>query len=164
MLVLSDSWGDAFPIPNPDWDLILASDILLCKFFTRFYSIDWSGNSLLVVFIRLLVLEAVLLNKMVVMLEILFRNFMLRYVKQYSNLIKSLSVLLKSYKPKDSQVGHLTKNEQGEGTEGLPWPAFLMSWRRRIGKEDETIFFTSCENAGLEVKHLGSRVYCIKLR
>lgn len=112
---IKHSWGDAFPIPNPDWDLILASDILL-------------------------------------------------YVKQYSNLIKSLSVLLKSYKPKDSQVGHLTKNEQGEGTEGLPWPAFLMSWRRRIGKEDETIFFTSCENAGLEVKHLGSRVYCIKLR
>lgn len=110
---IKHSWGDAFPIPNPDWDLILASDILL-------------------------------------------------YVKQYSNLIKSLSFLLKSYKPKDSQVGHLTKNKQGEGTAGLPWPAFLMSWRRRIGKEDETLFFTSCENAGLEVEHLGSRVYRIK--
>jgi len=45
----------------------------------------------------------------------------------------------------------------------LPWPAFLMSWRRRIGKEDESIFFNGCEKAGLEVKHIGSRVYCISL-
>nr|AFK42166.1 unknown [Lotus japonicus] len=37
-----------------------------------------------------------------------------------------------------------------------------MSWRRRIGKEDESLFFDGCEKAGLEVKHLGSRVYCIK--
>ncbi|KAH9672929.1 S-adenosyl-L-methionine-dependent methyltransferases superfamily protein [Citrus sinensis] len=28
---IKHSWGDAFPIPNPDWDLILASDILLLK-------------------------------------------------------------------------------------------------------------------------------------
>lgn len=46
----------------------------------------------------------------------------------------------------------------------LPRPAFLMSWRRRIGKEDESLFFTGCEVAGLEVQHLGSRVYCIKPR
>lgn len=45
----------------------------------------------------------------------------------------------------------------------LPWPAFLMSWRRRIGKEDESIFFDGCEKAGLEVNHIGSRVYCISL-
>jgi hypothetical protein len=44
----------------------------------------------------------------------------------------------------------------------LPRPAFLMSWRRRIGKEDESLFFTGCANAGLEAKHIGSRVYCIK--
>ncbi|KAL8509149.1 hypothetical protein ACS0TY_016370 [Phlomoides rotata] len=47
------SWGDVFPITDPDWDLIIASDILL-------------------------------------------------YVKQYAHLIKSLSFLLKSYKPKAS--------------------------------------------------------------
>lgn len=46
----------------------------------------------------------------------------------------------------------------------LPRPSFLMSWRRRIGKEDESLFFTGCEDAGLEVMHLGSRVYCIKPR
>lgn len=45
--------------------------------------------------------------------------------------------------------------------EGLPWPAFLMSWRRRIGKEEEALFFSGCEDAGLRVEHLGSRVYCI---
>ncbi|KAL6528610.1 hypothetical protein OROMI_029255 [Orobanche minor] len=27
------SWGDVFPISEPDWDLIIASDILLCKCF-----------------------------------------------------------------------------------------------------------------------------------
>jgi hypothetical protein len=47
------------------------------------------------------------------------------------------------------------------GGVALPWPAFLMSWRRRIGKEDESIFFNGCEKAGLQVKHIGSRVYCI---
>ena len=44
---------------------------------------------------------------------------------------------------------------------GLPRPAFLMSWRRRIGKKDESLFFDGCESAGFQVKHLGSRVYCI---
>lgn len=47
---------------------------------------------------------------------------------------------------------------------GFPRPAFLMSWRRRIGKEDESLFFNGCEDAGLEVEHVGSRVYCIKPR
>lgn len=28
----SDTWGDSFPTADPDWDLIIASDILLCKF------------------------------------------------------------------------------------------------------------------------------------
>ncbi|KAK1562508.1 hypothetical protein Q3G72_012983 [Acer saccharum] len=112
---IKHSWGDTFPISIPDWDLVIASDILL-------------------------------------------------YVKQYPNLIKSLSFLLKSYKPKDNKAGPLTENEQSDGTlRGLPWPAFLMSWRRRIGKEDESLFFTGCENAGLQVKHIGSRVYCITI-
>ncbi|XP_027177499.1 uncharacterized protein LOC113776512 isoform X4 [Coffea eugenioides] len=43
----------------------------------------------------------------------------------------------------------------------LPRPAFLMSWRRRIRKEDESLFFNGCDEAGLEVQHLGTRVYCI---
>ncbi|XP_050214231.1 uncharacterized protein LOC126665448 [Mercurialis annua] len=106
------SWGDAFPTADPDWDLVIASDILL-------------------------------------------------YVKQYPNLIKTLSFLLKSYKPKSDKV--VKEIKQNEGTYiKLPRPAFLMSWRRRIGKEDESLFFTGCEAAGLEVEHLGSRVYCIK--
>ncbi|OMP11538.1 Nicotinamide N-methyltransferase-like protein [Corchorus capsularis] len=141
------SWGDTFPTTEPDWDLIIASDILL-------------------------------------------------YVKQYRNLIKSLSYLLKSYKPKDDNTVPPCRKDQSSGniypTEnvidmsrkdrilrykspilliclyclllGLPTPAFLMSWRRRIGKEDESLFFSGCENAGLEVKHLGSRVYCIHPR
>jgi predicted nicotinamide N-methyase len=27
------TWGDVFPVDKPDWDLILASDILLCKLY-----------------------------------------------------------------------------------------------------------------------------------
>ncbi|KAI5584543.1 hypothetical protein POPTR_006G100100v4 [Populus trichocarpa] len=108
------SWGDTFPAADPDWDLVIASDILL-------------------------------------------------YVKQYPNLIKTLSFLLKSYKLKNDRAGSIMENEQNGGTHniGLPRPAFLMSWRRRIGKEDESLFFDGCESAGLQVEHLGSRVYCI---
>ncbi|XP_055809007.1 uncharacterized protein LOC129877517 isoform X2 [Solanum dulcamara] len=105
------SWGDVFPVADPDWDLIIASDILL-------------------------------------------------YVKQYENLVKTLCFLLKSYKPKVDETGSGTSEEKDICP--LPQPAFLMSWRRRIGKEDESLFFTGCEKAGLEVNHLGSRVYCIK--
>ncbi|CAA2979735.1 Hypothetical predicted protein [Olea europaea subsp. europaea] len=109
---IKHTWGDAFPISDPCWDLIIASDILL-------------------------------------------------YVKQYGNLINTLSFLLKSYKPKASEAVSGKNDEQNDACL-LPRPAFLMSWRRRIGKEDESLFFTGCEEAGLEVHHLGSRVYCIK--
>ncbi|XP_021744781.1 protein N-terminal and lysine N-methyltransferase EFM7 [Chenopodium quinoa] len=101
------TWGDSFSNANSNWDLIIASDILL-------------------------------------------------YVKQYPNLIKTLSFLLKVYQPKGN-MNMLPQNKQ----DGLPYPAFLMSWRRRIGKDDETLFFKGCEDAGMEVQHLGSRVYCI---
>eukprot|EP00249_Psilotum_nudum_P014756 c24987_g1_i1 orf=259-1122(+) len=45
----------------------------------------------------------------------------------------------------------------------IPRPCFLMSWRRRIPK-DEALFFDGCEAIGLCVHHLGSRIYCISLR
>ncbi|KAM7271691.1 hypothetical protein ACFE04_030905 [Oxalis oulophora] len=111
---IKHTWGDIFPVAEPDWDLVIASDILL-------------------------------------------------YVKQYPNLIKTLTFLLNSYKPKDKNAVKKAiplMKDDGKSME-LPRPAFLMSWRRRIGKEDESTFFTGCENAGLQVKHLGSRVYCI---
>ncbi|KAK9986094.1 hypothetical protein SO802_031045 [Lithocarpus litseifolius] len=112
---LKHTWGDTFPAADPDWDLIIASDILL-------------------------------------------------YVKQYANLIKTLSFLLKSYKPKDNKAVPPMDIEQNAAEVRLPRPAFLMSWRRRIGKVDESLFFTGCADAGLEAEHIGSRVYCIKPR
>ncbi|EPS62816.1 hypothetical protein M569_11970, partial [Genlisea aurea] len=106
------SWGDAFPISDPKWNLIIASDILL-------------------------------------------------YVKQYGNLIKSLSFLLKSYQPETK--GHFAEDQNGNNIiVSLVTAAFLMSWRRRIGREEESIFFDGCEEAGLKVRHLGCRVYRIE--
>ncbi|KAK8960516.1 hypothetical protein KSP40_PGU017633 [Platanthera guangdongensis] len=102
------TWGEPFPISDPNWDLIIASDILL-------------------------------------------------YVKQYPNLIKTLSFLLKSYKQTNARTYYA-----GEILE-LSQPVFLMSWRRRIGGE-EAHFFSGCEHDGLSVKHIGSRVYCISPR
>ncbi|XP_027908526.1 EEF1A lysine methyltransferase 3 isoform X1 [Vigna unguiculata] len=109
---IKHTWGNKFPNSDPDWDLIIASDILL-------------------------------------------------YVKQYANLIQTISFLLKCYKPRHSRVVSPTGNDESHGDVVLPQPAFLMSWRRRIGKEDESLFFNGCEKAGLKVKHIGSRVYCI---
>lgn len=107
---IKHSWGDAFPVSNPDWDLIIASDILL-------------------------------------------------YVKQYPNLIKTISFLLNSYQYRGGKAAPCCREANDIGL--LPRPAFLMSWRRRIGKEDEAVFFMGCDKAGLDVQHLGSRVYCI---
>ncbi|CAN6472664.1 unnamed protein product [Victoria cruziana] len=99
------SWGNKFPCEEPNWDLIIANDILL-------------------------------------------------YVKQYPNLVKTVSFLLKSYK--------LKGDDMASGTEVQPpKPSFLMSWKRRIGREDESLFFSGCEACGLRVEHLGSRIYCI---
>ncbi|KAK9699134.1 hypothetical protein RND81_08G155400 [Saponaria officinalis] len=105
------TWGDPFINSNGNWDLVIASDILL-------------------------------------------------YVKQYPNLIKTLSFLLNTYQPNNTVKSPIQNNQDC----GLPYPAFLMSWRRRIGKDDESLFFDGCQAAGLEVKHLGTRVYCITSR
>ncbi|OWM81730.1 hypothetical protein CDL15_Pgr007768 [Punica granatum] len=115
---LIDSWGDTFPEADPDWDLIIASDILL-------------------------------------------------YVKQYPNLIKTLCFLLKSYKPRNKESAaseDFLKLYHAGSILSLPRPTFLMSWRRRIGKEEESLFFNGCEEAGLVVKHIVSRVYCVSLK
>ncbi|KAG1337708.1 protein N-terminal and lysine N-methyltransferase efm7 [Cocos nucifera] len=113
------TWGEMFPTSEPDWDLIIASDILL-------------------------------------------------YVKQYSNLIKTLSFLLEAYKRKDKKgVANFQVNQvvtiSGKEVQ-LQWPLFLMSWRRRIGREEEALFFTGCEDVGLVTQHVGSRVYGISLK
>nr|XP_024399928.1 protein N-terminal and lysine N-methyltransferase EFM7-like isoform X1 [Physcomitrium patens] len=135
------TWGDKFPIECPDWDLIIASDILL-------------------------------------------------YVKQYANLVKTLVFLLQTWKPKAVGVEDLSPDSSGT-TDGvpharhhldlnlgeemlndrrnnvtnvplfLPKPCFLMSWRRRIPKDDEDQFFHGCRAAGLCVADYGARVYCI---
>lgn len=99
-------------------------------------------------------------------------------VKQYPNLIKTLCFLLQTWKPTSGSVEviqageHPSSNVGGEVPsdsrknlvvipESLPKPCFLMSWRRRIPKEDEDLFFNGCKAANLLVADFGARVYCI---
>lgn len=105
------TWGDPFPVFRPDWDIVIASDILL-------------------------------------------------YVKQYPNLVKTLSFLLKEYKQNGQNVGCTTITTKSGTQVPKKSPMFLMSCRRRIGK-DQSLFFEACETAGLEVQHLGDLVYLI---
>ncbi|CAM8927285.1 unnamed protein product [Rhodiola kirilowii] len=87
----------------------------------------------------------------------------IKHVKQYPNLIRTLSFLLTTCKPAEVHSVNIMDEDLSSGTpRRLPSPAFLMSWRRRIGKEEESLFFNGCKDAGLGVHHLGSRVYCIE--
>ncbi|KAI5084524.1 hypothetical protein GOP47_0000693 [Adiantum capillus-veneris] len=104
--------------------------------------------------------------------DLILASDILLYVKQYPNLIKTLLFLLKACAPPEDvlisslQPG-IASNKSKEVMKHsssdfqLPKPCFLMSWRRRIPKEDEAAFFNGCKDEGLCVQHLGSRVYCI---
>ncbi|XP_066334458.1 uncharacterized protein [Miscanthus floridulus] len=105
------TWGHPFPVSRPDWDIVIASDILL-------------------------------------------------YVKQYDNLIKTVFFLLNEYKQNGHKTDSITITNKSGTQVPAKSPVFLMSWRRRIGK-DQSLFFDGCEKAGLEVQHLGDLVYLI---
>ncbi|CAM8927284.1 unnamed protein product [Rhodiola kirilowii] len=95
--------------------------------------------------------------------DLVIASDILLYVKQYPNLIRTLSFLLTTCKPAEVHSVNIMDEDLSSGTpRRLPSPAFLMSWRRRIGKEEESLFFNGCKDAGLGVHHLGSRVYCIE--
>ena len=90
-----------------------------------------------------------------------------RDVKQYPNLIKTLLALLK-HGANEKTTLVFGEDQNGAYTVGgetngftLPIPCFLMSWRRRLPKEDEAMFFSGCKESGFRVEHLGSRIYCI---
>ncbi|CAI5964585.1 unnamed protein product [Closterium sp. NIES-65] len=114
------TWGEPFPISQPSWDVIIASDVLL-------------------------------------------------YVKEYPNLVKTLRFLLfgalKSSQTVQGKASRVQKQqryrEQAPADVALTRPCFVMSWRRRIPREDEEGFFRLCEEAGMSVVDLGSRVFCI---
>ncbi|XP_039825851.1 protein N-terminal and lysine N-methyltransferase EFM7-like isoform X2 [Panicum virgatum] len=108
------TWGDPFPVSRPDWDIVVASDILL-------------------------------------------------YVKQYDNLVKTVYFLLKEYKKSSEKSGCSTITDKSGTQVPAKSPMFLISWRRRIGK-DQLLFFTRCKNAGLEVHDLGDLVYLVRMK
>ncbi|GJN22805.1 hypothetical protein PR202_gb10404 [Eleusine coracana subsp. coracana] len=68
------------------------------------------------------------------------------YAEQSANLVKTLSFLLREYKPQGTQVP-------------VRFPMSLISWRRRV---DPSVLFLGCESEGLEVQHLGYLVYLIQ--
>lgn len=116
--------------------------------------------------------------------------FSITDVKQYANLVKTLVFLLQKWKPKAigmrnlpsgssvvaetapqagdhlgsnlrEEIQHDKRNNLVPVPLSLPKPCFLMSWRRRIPKADEDLFFEGCKAAGLCVADYGARVYCI---
>ncbi|GJM97120.1 hypothetical protein PR202_ga14023 [Eleusine coracana subsp. coracana] len=95
--------------------------------------------------------------------DIVIASDILLYVKQYENLVKTLSFLLKEYKQNVQKTGCVTITDKSGTQIPAKTPMFLMSWRRRIGK-DQSLFFTGCETAGMEVQHVGDLVYLISIR
>lgn len=107
-------------------------------------------------------------------------------VKQYENLIHTLKYLLSNGAKKEGANIELNSRQligsaepfdivprdqpQTSGKERvaeiadperIQHPYFLMSWRRRIPKGDEAMFFEGCRTAGLFVADVGPRIYCI---
>ncbi|TVU44311.1 hypothetical protein EJB05_03747, partial [Eragrostis curvula] len=81
------------------------------------------------------------------------------YAEQSANLVKTLSFLLRDYKPKGEGVGCTTITNKSGTQVPVRFPMSLISWRRRI---DPSVLFLGCENEGLEVQHLGYLVYLIQ--
>ncbi|TVU43873.1 hypothetical protein EJB05_03293 [Eragrostis curvula] len=81
------------------------------------------------------------------------------YAEQSANLVKTLSFLLRDYKPKGQGVGCTTITNKSGTQVPVRFPMSLISWRRRI---DPSVLFLGCENEGLEVQHLGYLVYLIQ--
>ncbi|XP_039825853.1 uncharacterized protein LOC120687845 isoform X3 [Panicum virgatum] len=87
----------------------------------------------------------------------------IRHVKQYDNLVKTVYFLLKEYKKSSEKSGCSTITDKSGTQVPAKSPMFLISWRRRIGK-DQLLFFTRCKNAGLEVHDLGDLVYLVRMK
>lgn len=140
------TWGQEFGMEHPDWDLILASDILL---YVKQYP-----NLIQTLLFLLKANRPVDKNP-----EITGDKCgQVRAMDQPMEVeIKGNYLDQKNMQP---DTGSFQREEAKEEKE-LPRPCFLMSWRRRIPKEDETSFFNGCGNAGLMVQHMGSRVFCI---
>uniref|UniRef100_A0A0A9PPG2 Uncharacterized protein n=1 Tax=Arundo donax TaxID=35708 RepID=A0A0A9PPG2_ARUDO len=78
-----------------------------------------------------------------------------------TNLVKTLSFLLREYKQKGQGAGCTAITNKSGTQVPIRFPISLISWRRRI---DLSVLFLGCENEGLEVQHLGCLVYLIKRR
>lgn len=81
-------------------------------------------------------------------------------VKQYPNLLKTLRALLI---PSSSSADNAVHEPQVvRGSNSQLDIKFIMSWKRRIPKEEERKFFDGCVQEQLKWADLGSRVYEIK--
>eukprot|EP00249_Psilotum_nudum_P014757 c24987_g1_i2 orf=259-1194(+) len=175
------TWGNAFPVKAPNWDLIIASDILL---YVKQY-----GNLIKTIYFLLQKytscrdtaspyharesFEEQKLYDIAVQEELegfveqnntRDRSSSIKIVqKMCSNLTSSeTGSILADRKDTNVNIFALNPGQTDEHIK-IPRPCFLMSWRRRIPK-DEALFFDGCEAIGLCVHHLGSRIYCISLR
>ncbi|KAK3148880.1 hypothetical protein QOZ80_3AG0209910 [Eleusine coracana subsp. coracana] len=81
------------------------------------------------------------------------------YAEQSANLVKTLSFLLREYKPQGQGAGCTTITNKSGTQVPVRFPMSLISWRRRV---DPSVLFLGCESEGLEVQHLGYLVYLIQ--
>ncbi|XP_057860164.2 uncharacterized protein LOC131068897 isoform X2 [Cryptomeria japonica] len=143
------TWGEEFSTQNPDWDMIIASDILL--YVKQYPNLI---NTLL-----FLLKKYTPVDKM----PYTTKDQGSQIMPQDQHMVAELKENNYALKDQQQHGKSFQRGEAKEETDELPKPCFLMSWRRRIPKEDDTSFFNGCKNKGLMVQHLGSRVFCISL-
>lgn len=143
------TWGQEFGLQHPDWDLILASDILL---YVKQYP-----NLIQTLLFLLKAYRPVDQNP----------DITGDKCSQVRAMDQPMEAEVKeNYHDKKSlqqHSGSFQRKEANFEKDELPSSCFLMSWRRRIPKDDEASFFNGCEKAGLMVQHMGSRVFCISI-
>ncbi|CAI5470272.1 unnamed protein product [Closterium sp. Yama58-4] len=174
------TWGEPFPIEQPSWDVIIASDILL-------YVKEYPN---LVKTLRFLLFGALKSHQAVQgKAGVRAGGGEGCLVGEREQAGCSLAGLAVSKAARETgggtDAGAPKMQAQGKEREGgrgnarqrmqkqqrcreqaaadlaLRRPCFVMSWRRRIPREDEEGFFGLCEGAGMSVEDLGSRVFCI---
>ncbi|GBG69419.1 hypothetical protein CBR_g4113 [Chara braunii] len=140
------TWGTKFPIERPPWEVIIASDILL---YVKAYP--------------------ALISTLCFLLDSTYDK---SNARDQSSPTKGgiedrpqVEDGMELRKGDKSNTGDTPQTAvTGDNADSIcpkGKRCFIMSWRRRIGKKEEALFFEGCNSAGLEHRVVGPRTYCI---